>query len=125
LIRELRRLGLRFKRNVKSLPGKPDIVFPSERVAVFCDGDFWHGRNWRSLSRKLARCTNSEYWRPKIASNIRRDKRINHILKREEWKVFRVWENDITQNHKDIAKKICNTLRGHNGNKHRTEIWIT
>src|ERR1700730_4417118 len=53
LQRELRRLGLRFQINVSTLPGEPDIVFADTHVAVFCDGDFWHGRLWKRLKRKL------------------------------------------------------------------------
>src|SRR2546425_5950598 len=53
LRRQLWRLGLRFRKNVSSLPGQPDIVFPTEKIAVFCDGDFWHGRNWADLKSKL------------------------------------------------------------------------
>src|SRR6266542_981458 len=61
LRRELWRMGLRFRKNVSSLPGKPDIVFANCRVVVFCDGDFWHGRNWRVLKRNLRTGTNSGY----------------------------------------------------------------
>src|SRR5689334_11885494 len=55
------RMGLRFRKNVRSLPGKPDIVFPKAKVIVFCDGDFWHGRNWASQSMKLEKGTNGAY----------------------------------------------------------------
>src|SRR5437899_1838735 len=58
LRREFSRIGLRFRKNVASLPGKPDIVFLRARVLVFCDGDFWHGRNWRALRKKLLRGAN-------------------------------------------------------------------
>src|ERR1700685_617500 len=63
------RLGLRFRKNCGDLPGKPDIVFRSVRVAVFCDGDFWHGRNWRKLSFQLRKRANPDYWRRKIQAN--------------------------------------------------------
>src|SRR5260370_5324167 len=53
------RRGLRYRKNVRTLPGKPDIVFAAERVAVFCDGDFWHGRDWPRLSKKLRAGTNA------------------------------------------------------------------
>src|SRR5689334_15045680 len=59
------RRGLRFRKNLSNLPGKPDIVFVAARVAVFCDGDFWHGRNWRRLSSQLNRTANAAYWRQK------------------------------------------------------------
>jgi DNA mismatch endonuclease (patch repair protein) len=87
--------GLRYRKNVKSLPGKPDIVFSKARVAVFCDGDFWHGRDWQRLSRKLRAGTNPSYWIPKIKANRKRDRRNERLLKREGWTVIRIWESDI------------------------------
>src|SRR5437667_9572629 len=65
LRRELWKSGLRFRANVKTLPGRPDIVFSQAKVAVFCDGDFWHGRNWRTVKKKLSRGWNSGYWQAK------------------------------------------------------------
>jgi DNA mismatch endonuclease Vsr len=73
LRRELWRLGLRYRKNVKGLPGKPDLVFGSARIAVFCDGDFWHGRDWERLKEELARRHNSTYWLAKISRNRERD----------------------------------------------------
>lgn len=95
LRRELWRLGLRFRKNVSSLPGKPDIVFPGARVIVFCDGDFWHGRNWKTLNPKLKQGTNASYWSAKIASNIERDARNTALLEEAGWHVIRLWETDI------------------------------
>src|SRR5438552_1744468 len=69
------RMGLRYRTNVVELPGRPDIVFPGARVAVFCDGDFWHGRALRRRLRKLARGHNAPYWAAKIRSNVLRDRR--------------------------------------------------
>lgn len=117
-MRELKRLGLRFKLNAKNLPGKPDIVFPEKKLAVFCDGDFWHGRNWRSLSRKLGRGTNKVYWEAKIASNIERDREVNGMFKVLGWRVVRIWETDIKKHHKDIADRLFETVRGKDGNCH-------
>jgi DNA mismatch endonuclease (patch repair protein) len=89
------RRGLRYRKNVKALPGKPDIVFSAARVAVFCDGDFWHGREWQRLSRKLRTGTNASYWIPKIKANRNRDRRNDRLLTREGWTVIRLWETDI------------------------------
>jgi len=99
----LRRLGLRYRMNVPTLPGKPDIVFPKERVAVFCDGDFWHGRNWRTLSRKLQKGTNPSYWAEKIKSNRSRDRRVVRLLKKDGWTVIRTWETDIRRDPERVA----------------------
>ena len=67
--------GLRYRLHRKDLPGKPDIVFPRQKIAVFCDGDFWHGRYWPALQEKLRSRANPDYWIPKIQSNIDRDAR--------------------------------------------------
>jgi DNA mismatch endonuclease, patch repair protein len=106
LRRELWRLGLRFRKNVNSLPGKPDVVFPSAKVAVFCDGDFWHGRDWESRQEKLSRGTNASYWLAKIASNIERDARNTALLKKDGWRVIRLWETDVKRDPVAAAVRI-------------------
>ena len=98
LRKELWRRGLRYRKNYKKLPGKPDIVFPRARLAVFCDGDFWHGHNWAirgygSLENELQRY--SRAWADKITRNIQRDERTNEELEDVGWKVLRIWESDI------------------------------
>jgi DNA mismatch endonuclease (patch repair protein) len=106
LRRELWKRGLRFRKNARDLPGKPDLVFPGPRIAVFCDGDFWHGRNWRKLHSKLSSGSNAQYWTAKIAFNMARDRRIGKILKNEGWTVLRFWETDIEKNVHTIADSI-------------------
>ena len=103
--------GLRFRKNVKALPGKPDIVFSRERVVVFCDGDFWHGRNWRKLSRKLRVGANGIYWLEKISTNMRRDRRNNKVLERENWHVIRMWEMDIHADPEGAAQRVEKSVR--------------
>jgi len=105
------RQGLRYRKNVRGLPGKPDIVFSTARVAVFCDGDFWHGRNWQRLSRKLRAGTNASYWIPKIATNRNRDRRHDRLLKREGWAVIRVWETDIHRDPQQAVQTIAELVR--------------
>lgn len=83
LCKELRRLGLRFKRNVDTLPGTPDIVFFENRVAIFCDGDFWHGRDWKGRRPRLLRGANAGYWVAKIEANIARDLKLRRALRRD------------------------------------------
>jgi len=82
------------------------MVFVSARVVVFCDGDFWHGRNWRELKSELKSRNNPDYWIPKIAANIRRDLLQSKELKRMGWHVARLWETDILKNPEAVAKKI-------------------
>jgi DNA mismatch endonuclease (patch repair protein) len=89
------RRGLRFRKNLAQLPGKPDIVFARAHVAVFCDGDFWHGRNWHRLSKHLQKRANGAYWFQKIRANMLRDRRTTRLLKKQDWCVIRLWEGDI------------------------------
>jgi len=98
--------GFRFRKNVRTLPGKPDIVFPTEGIVVFCDGDFWHGRNWLKDKQRLAAGPNAPYWVAKIKANKDRDKRYNRELKLLGWTVLRFWETDVRNNVQDVAKKI-------------------
>ena len=98
------RQGLRFRTHVAELPGKPDLVFASRRLCVFCDGDFWHGRNWPVLRRQLQARANSEYWVPKIQRNLRRDRRQEAELRREGWTVLRFWETDVLRSPEAVAR---------------------
>jgi len=106
LRRALWRLGLRYRKNVANLPGKPDIVFPGARVVIFCDGDFWHGRKWLELSRKLENGANPAYWSAKIQSNIERDKRNTAVLQAAGWHVIRLWETDIKKDPVAAARHV-------------------
>ena len=114
--RTLRKLlwqgGLRYRKNVKALPGKPDIVFTTGRVAIFCDGDFWHGRYWQQLSRKLSTGANPSYWLHKIESNRQRDRRTDESLRKAGWTVLRFWETDILGDPERVAVEIAKIVRG-------------
>ena len=105
------RAGLRFRVHAKQLPGTPDVVFAAARVCVFCDGDFWHGRNWRVLRRQLLGRSNAPYWVAKILSNRRRDRRIDVALKRAGWDVHRYWETDVLRDPDAIAALLFRTVR--------------
>jgi len=97
---------LRYRKNVETLPGKPDIVFARARVVVFCDGDFWHGRNWEEQKPKLCQGTNAEYWLSKIESNIERDRLNDALLNADGWSVLRFWETDIKRDPQAAASLI-------------------
>lgn len=88
--RELRSKGLRFRRHVRNLPGSPDIVFPKEKVAVFVDGDFWHGWRLPAWEHKL-----SKFWRDKLHANHARDQRNFRRLRLGGWKVIRIWQHEL------------------------------
>jgi DNA mismatch endonuclease (patch repair protein) len=92
------------------LPGKPDVVFVAAKVAVFCDGDFWHGRHWQDLRERLRRGANGTYWIAKIHANRKRDKRVNIELRNTGWRVMRLWEGDILTNPDRAARKICQAV---------------
>ena len=116
LRRELWSRGIRYRINYKKLPGKPDVVITKYKIAVFCDGDFWHGHNWvirgmNSLEEELNRY--NEYWRSKILRNIERDKEINDALKENGWDVIRFWESDIKKDVKRCANIIEFAIRDH------------
>lgn len=96
--------GYRYRINNRKLKGKPDIVFSKVSIAVFCDGDFWHGHNWalrgmHSLEEEFERYT--DYWREKISKNIARDQIVTKTLEKDGWLVIRFWESDILR---DVEK---------------------
>lgn len=86
--------------------GNPDFAFTKYKIAIFCDGDFWHGKNYSKLKRRLTH----EYWINKIDTNIKRDKRYNKILKQEGWVVLRFWESDINNYIEKCIAKLQKTL---------------
>jgi DNA mismatch endonuclease, patch repair protein len=104
---QLWRAGLRFRVQNK-LPGKPDIVFPALRLAVFLDSCFWHGCRWHCRMLK----SNLDYWRKKIARNIRRDKIVNAECKKLGWGVVRLWEHTITRDPLACVLRIGNKSNG-------------
>ncbi len=96
LMKELWARGLRYRKNVNGIFGKPDIVFLGKKVAVFCDSEFWHGYNWEE--RKNDFKSRREFWIPKIERNMERDKEVTETLESQGWTVFRFWGNDIKKN---------------------------
>lgn len=88
--------GVRYRLNYKRLPGSPDIAITRQKIAIFVDGEFWHGYQWEE--RKLRLKANREYWIQKIEENIRRDQRNNQLLADMGWKVLHFWEKDVLKN---------------------------
>jgi DNA mismatch endonuclease (patch repair protein) len=111
LRRALWKLGARYRTHALELPGKPDIVFRRTRIAVFCDGDFWHGRSWRSRRAKLLRGSNADYWVQKIRANIARDRRHTRVLTANGWLVLRYWESDILADPTAVARLVVTAAR--------------
>lgn len=99
LRKELWSRGIRYRINVQSIPGKPDIAFIGKKVAVFCDSEFFHGKDWEGyLLPKLKNSHNSDFWIRKIQRNIERDNEVNEMLKSMGWTVIRFWGKDILRN---------------------------
>lgn len=102
--------GLRYRKNYANLPGKPDIVFTKYKVAVFCDSEFFHGKDWEVLKPRLEKAKNSEYWVKKISRNRERDEEINKRLLFLGWTVIRFWGKDILKNTEECVRVIEETL---------------
>lgn len=109
--RAVRKTGLRYRTDVAALPGRPDLLIPAARLAVFCDGDFWHGRHLRQRLQKLASGNNAAYWTFKIKSNVARDYRIKQTLEDSGWKVLRLWESDVRADPVRAAATILRAAR--------------
>jgi len=104
-------MGLRYRKDVRELPGRPDLVLWKVRIVVFCDGDFWHGRNWDERKNKLAAGSNAEYWTAKIERNMARDRERAEELERLGWTVVRIWESDILKSPEATAKRVVAAVR--------------
>lgn len=102
LFSEFRKKKIYFSKYVKTLPGKPDIVFRKKKIAIFVDSDFWHGHPKNFIMPK----TNKKYWSEKIKYNKLRDKKVNKLLRQDDWKVCRVWESEIKKNLLKCSNKL-------------------
>lgn len=98
--------GYRYRKNYKGLPGKPDIVLTKYKIAIFCDGEFFHGKDWGVLKPRLEKSNNSEFWISKISRNRERDDEINKKLLFEGWTVIRFWGDDIKKNTDECVKVV-------------------
>ena len=110
LRKELWKRGYRYRKHYKALPGNPDIVFTKYRIAIFCDGEFFHGKDWEILKPRLEKSNNSDYWVNKISRNRQRDDEINKRLLFEGWTVIRFWGKDIKNNLDECVKVIEETI---------------
>lgn len=104
LAKELWHRGLRYRLNDRTLPGTPDISFKSRRLAVFCDGEFWHGRDWEQRKHNIH--SNLDYWWPKIERNQQRDRQVDAQLRALGWQVLRFWETDLRRHLTACADRV-------------------
>ena len=96
--------GYRYRKNDKRLPGSPDIAIGKQHIAVFIDGEFWHGKDWDTRKERLQR--NREYWIEKIEENIARDVRVDMKLRAIGWVPIHFWEKDVLKDPEGCVSDI-------------------
>ena len=104
LRKALWRSGIRYRKNYSKLPGTPDIAITKHRIAVFCDGEFWHGKDWEKKKSSIK--SNREYWIKKIERNMSRDNETDMKLKHSEWTVIRFWGKEIKDDVEGCVEEI-------------------
>lgn len=108
LAKRLWALGYRYRLNYKKLPGSPDIALTKYKIAIFIDGEFWHGHNWEIKKGRLKR--NRDYWIEKIEENIARDTRVDRELLNMEWRPVHFWSKEVIKNTDDCVKVIAELI---------------
>lgn len=93
-----------YRKNVRNILGTPDFCWKSRKIAVFCDSSFWHGYDWKHQIKTIK--TRKKFWIAKIETNIARDKKVNHQLRKDGWKVIRFWDFEINKNTDKCVSKI-------------------
>lgn len=111
LRKALWREGIRYRKNYDKLPGKPDIAITKYKIAIFCDGEFFHGKDWDQLQVKLKNSNNSEYWLKKIQRNITRDYEVEQAIRAQGWVVLRFWGKDIKKDVSMCVKAIQEAIQ--------------
>ena len=110
VFRELRRKNIYFQKHYKRVPGNPDLALPKKKIAIFIDGDFWHGYKFKIRKKSLPK----KYWQDKIETNIKRDKKNRAKLTRRGWRILRVWEHELQKSEKKTLQKIIKFLKQKN-----------
>ena len=102
--------GYRYRKNCRDIPGKPDIAIIKYKIAIFCDGEFFHGKDWEVLKPRLEKSSNAEYWVDKISRNRERDDLVNKKLLADGWTVIRFWGKDIKNNTEKCVRVVEETV---------------
>jgi len=102
-------VGIRYRKNFKELPGSPDIAITKYKIAIFVDGEFWHGENWEDRKEKLK--SNREYWIEKIEENIARDKRNDILLKEQGWIPIHFWEKEVKKDLDGCVNRVIDLIQ--------------
>lgn len=100
--------GYRYRLNWKRLPGSPDIAILKYHVAIFVDGEFWHGQDWENKKHKLNR--NKEYWVEKIEENISRDQKVDRELRAMDWEPVHFWTKEVEKNLEECVSAIAELI---------------
>lgn len=103
--------GYRYRKNYNKLPGKPDIAITKYKIAVFCDSEFFHGKDWdEQLHAQIMRGSNPEFWEKKILRNMERDTEVEKELEALGWTVLRFWGKEIEKNPEACVRTIEETI---------------
>ena len=102
--------GYRYRKNYRAVPGSPDIAITKYKIAIFCDSEFFHGKDWEELKPRLEKGKNPDYWVPKIERNIERDREKEMLLKQEGWTVIHFWGKDINKDIDNCVKAVEETI---------------
>ena len=102
--------GFRYRKNYAKLPGKPDIVLTKYKIAIFCDSEFFHGKDWEVLKPRLEKGQNGEFWIKKISRNSERDDEVNKQLLFQGWTVIRFWGKEILGSIDECIKVVEETI---------------
>jgi DNA mismatch endonuclease (patch repair protein) len=107
--------GLRYRVHDRRVYGRPDVSFPTERIAVFVDGDFWHGNAWKvrgfeSFDEQFDRWAHGDFWRKKIMRNMERDREVDAELRRRGWLVLRFWESELASDSSRATRRVVRAV---------------
>ena len=120
--------GIRYRKNYAKLPGKPDIAITRYRIAIFCDSEFFHGKDWDTARQRLERGGNKEYWINKITRNMQRDRENEQALQSLGWTVIRFWGKEIKKHTEECICQVEEAVREARGTGEKpvcTEAQVT
>ena len=103
-MKELWTRGYKYRKHPKDVIGRPDIVFKGLKIAIFCDSEFWHGKDWDTAKYRIR--SNTSFWHKKIENNMARDAKVNEALQNAGWCVLRFWGEDIIHDLLNCVAKV-------------------
>lgn len=109
LAKALWHLGYRYRKNNKSVFGKPDLTFKKYKIAIFVDSEFFHGKEWETQKNRIK--SNQAFWHKKIERNMQRDIEVNNYLESKGWKVIRFWSKEVKKDLESCLEKIAGELK--------------